>query len=116
MSDIHDHLDALRQGQTDIECALYVDMRSGTVLSASGHIQQPQERLDRICEITSQTLDGPWGQQDRVLLVQSTETLCFCRSDQAPAEALSLICIPDADVTAIMGRAQAMLNELGRTH
>ena len=106
---IQDDLETLRDGHGAIESATYLDMRSGTVLCSSAETRQPQERLDALCAVARDALGGADGDAREAVSLRATEALVFRRSPRDPAEALCLVCAPDADVAKVIGGARGAL-------
>ena len=108
---ILENLEVLRAGLPSVETVAYMDMRSGTVLGKSAALDEPQERLDALCALASDVLGGASGETDEAVLMKATEALILRRAPGAPAEALCLVCAPDADISKVLDGARRALDE-----
>lgn len=107
------NLEELRQAIAAVETVTYMDLGSGTVLGRSSAVDLPQERYDRLAALASEILGGAGGETDEAVLLKPGEALVARRSDRAPAEALCLVCAPDADVGLILDGARRALDGQG---
>ena len=106
---IPDNLEALRKAKAAVETATYLDLSSRTVLFASTAVKQPQERLDALCE-TARMLFGAAGDGSaEAVSFGPGEALVFCRSVDAPEEAVCLVCAPDIDIAEALEAAHGVL-------
>lgn len=109
---VTEDLDALRAQHADIETAAYVDMASGTVLYTSARTRPPQERLDALCVLAQQFLDGPMGSTNEAMVLKSTEALFLHRSANAQGEALCIVCAPSVDIGEMLGSLRSLTGRL----
>ena len=106
---ISENLDALRKSRTAVEAATYLDLSSGTVLYASTAVKEPQERLDALCSTAQALFDETADGSAEAVSFGPTEALVFCRSGEAPTEAICLVCAPDIDLAEILEAAHQVL-------
>lgn len=106
---ISENLDALRASRSSVETASYLDLSSGTVLYSSTAVRQPQERLDKLCATAKALFDEAADGAAEAVSFGPTEALVFCRSGEAPTEAICLVCAPDIDLAEILEAAQKVL-------
>lgn len=110
---ISENLDALRKSRNSVETATYLDLSSGTVLYASTAVRQPQERLDALCSTARALFDEAADGSAEAVSFGPTEALVFCRSGEAPTEAICLVCAPDVDLADILQAAHRALEAQG---
>ena len=104
----------LRSRLPDCDLAVYVDIRSRTVLGADGALRYPQEYLDAVCSAAAQLLVDPAvlnGSDPSHVLVQGpTGCRAFLRVPDEPGEALCCLTGPGADLAALVRTCHAALS------
>ncbi|SPH18236.1 hypothetical protein DEA8626_01768 [Defluviimonas aquaemixtae] len=105
-------LNAFRRKLTDCELAVYVDLRSCTVLSYDGALHFPQEYLDVLCACAADLFEAApkdAGPVEHVLFFSPTGGRSFFRTLADPNEALCCMCAADTDVETLIESARAAL-------
>lgn len=91
-----ERLRTLRQAHSEIDTALLLDFRAGTVLCASALVPRSQERLDEIVAFSARIFDGRFGDRRQFSLVTRTAVLVVQLVEAGTA--LAVIYEPDVDL------------------
>lgn len=91
-----ERLRPLRLAHSEIDTAVLLDFRAGTVLCASALVDHSQERLDEIVAFSAQIFDGRFGDRRRFSLATRTECLVVQMLENGTA--LAVIFEPEVDL------------------
>lgn len=122
---ILDHLKELRAEYPECLTVALFDLSSGLVLCISARDKHPQERLDSLCVLGAELLEGATAKgmstalaptkaadpQDWITMTKS-ETCLFLRSTVDPVEAMFCVCSSDVDVVGLQLSARSCLNKI----
>lgn len=117
-----DQLNAFRRGFPDCRVAVFADMSSGLVLSASTDRNLPQENLDALCERARSALTGGLLTSVEVAIggpiaasvtSEDDKLYVFVRSETEPDEVFACECAPDVDLFLFLSGASGALAAIG---
>ena len=122
---IVDQFDKFRTEFSDCVAVVFLDIASGTVLCVSTETKTPQERLDALCAVGAELLDGDTAQSfckvldgsdngtmQEGVFTSPSEICLFLRSDQDPMEALAFVCDAKVVIDDLVKNARKLLNQI----
>ncbi len=123
--DILDQLTTLRTHTPGCTLVAFSDLSSGVVLCASSAVKQRQERLDSICAVAAELLDGEAARIasdvlasdesstiDEAVTLNAANSRIFIRSGQEKNDALCCVCSANMDINGFIGQARVTLQEI----
>ena len=120
--DVTARLDSLRADLVGCDLVAFADVTTQMVLCVSSAARHAQEELDALTETAASVLTGFIAEGGQALLdgaaVQSVVSMSalnvhvFLKSPQSEKEALICVCAADADLSKVLARGGAALDEI----
>ena len=120
--DVASSLDRLRAEANGCSIVAFADLATSMVLSVSSSGRHAQEELDALTQTAVAVLSGGVSESVQAILSNSEPTTAvsmtpvdakiYVRSNASPNEVLICVCAPDADLSNIVGKSQAVLEDI----
>ena len=105
-----ERLDMVRQMHSQIDAAVLMDFRAGTLLHISTTIDQPQEKLDAACALAARLYGASLPARQQATLVGPTEVLIVQRTDEGDDTAIAFFLSPEVSLESARALVRSLCN------